>query len=176
MTVFKTTTFDIELREILALQQQNLPKNLTEQEKQTQGFVTVKHDFSILKKMHEVHPHIIAVSDNSVIGYALSMSKSFKEEVPVLIPMFRELEKLSLDPNFILMGQVCIDKEYRGKGIFRGLYAKMKEVFTGKYSSIITEIDALNTRSVQAHTAIGFTEVYEYESGNQLWKIVRLEV
>ncbi len=176
MLIFTQTSTQTELHQILELQQQNLPKELNDEEKKQEGFVTVEHDFETLFKMHEIHPHIIAKSNDKVVGYALSMSTVFKDSIPVLIPMFTELEKLNIDQNFIIMGQVCVDKKHRGKGIFRSLYEKMSAVFAGKYSSIVTEIDAKNIRSINAHNAIGFKTISEYHANNQVWKIVAMEI
>lgn len=58
---YKVTENTKELSEILKLQAENLQNNLTEEIKKEQGFVTVQHDMNILKTMHNVHPHIIAV-------------------------------------------------------------------------------------------------------------------
>ncbi|MFY7670477.1 GNAT family N-acetyltransferase [Tenacibaculum sp. MEBiC06402] len=176
MLIFTQTSNETELHQILELQQRNLPKNLTEAEKQHHGFVTVEHDFETLFRMHKVHPHTIAKNNDKVVGYALSMSTVFKDSIPVLIPMFNEIEKLDIDENFIIMGQVCVDKEYRGKGIFRGLYQKMSIVFSGEYSSIITEVDAKNLRSVNAHNAVGFKTICEYSANSQVWEIVGMEI
>ena len=176
MIVYAQTSSKTELLQILELQQKNLPKKLTDDEKQREGFITVEHDFETLYNMHKVHPHIIAKDNETVVGYALSMSTAFKDVIPVLIPMFVEIEKLKIEQNFIVMGQVCVDKEYRGKGIFRGLYDKMKEAFSGKYSAIITEIDAKNIRSINAHNAIRFKTICEYSSNNQLWKVVAMDI
>ncbi|AUC16439.1 GNAT family N-acetyltransferase [Tenacibaculum sp. SZ-18] len=176
MLIFTQTSTETELHQILGLQQKNLPKVLSDEEKKQEGFVTVEHDFETLFQMHEIHPHIIAKYNDKVVGYALSMSTVFKDSIPALIPMFTELEKLNIDQNFIIMGQVCVDKEHRGKGIFRSLYEKMSAVFTEKYSSIITEIDAENIRSINAHKAIGFKTISEYPANNQVWKIVAMEI
>lgn len=46
-----------DLQGILALQQQNLPSALSPEE---QGFVTVRHDLPLLRKMNTPHPHRIA--------------------------------------------------------------------------------------------------------------------
>jgi len=37
---------------------------------------------------------------------------------------------------------------------------------------IITEVDITNTRSINAHRAIGFNTVYSYRSNNQDWEIL----
>ena len=176
MIVFKTTTSTEELHQILALQQQNLPKNLTQQEKLIQGFVTVEHSFDILHKMHQVHPHTIAKDGDKVVGYVLSMSKTFGNSIDVLKPMFAEFKKANITDNFIVMGQVCIAKNYRKQGVFRGLYTKMAHTFSGEFTRIITEVDAVNTRSLNAHKAVGFTDVSEYTAAGQLWKIISLPI
>ncbi|MFT7899796.1 GNAT family N-acetyltransferase [Tenacibaculum ascidiaceicola] len=177
MLEFTTTTNPTELLQILELQQQNLPESLSETDKKEQGFVTVRHDFELLKKMNEIHPHIIAKSNGNVVGYALSMSKVFRNDIPILVPMFDEIDTtLQGKKPYILMGQVCIDRNYRGNGVFRGLYAKMKEEFTGIYSSIITEVDEKNIRSMNAHKAIGFKTLKTYRSNNHNWEIIYLDI
>ena len=72
-----------ELHQILALQQKNLSQHLSAEDKETEGFVTVKHSFDILKQMNDVCPHIIAKEHNDVIGYALCMTKDFKSKIPI---------------------------------------------------------------------------------------------
>ncbi|WP_440068728.1 N-acetyltransferase family protein [Tenacibaculum discolor] len=177
MIEFTTATNQTDLLQILDLQRQNLPEKLSETDKKEQGFVTVRHDLEILQKMNDVHPHIIAKNDNKIIGYALSMSKNFRNNIPILISMFDEIDTTSKGAKpYILMGQVCIDKNFRGKGIFRGLYTKMKEEFTGIYHSIITEVDEENTRSMNAHKAIGFKTLKTYRSNNHNWEIIYLNI
>lgn len=149
MITYKNTSTDKELEQILDLQQVNLPKNISKEESKIQGFVTVEHDFDILKQMHNVYPHTIAVANNKVVGYVLSMSIEFGSSIPVLVPMFNEFKKHNITEDFIVMGQVCVDKNYRGKGVFKGLYNKMATTFSNKYNRIITEVDELNTRSLK---------------------------
>ncbi|PKH49753.1 N-acetyltransferase [Tenacibaculum sp. Bg11-29] len=177
MIEFKTTETLLELKQILALQAKNTPINLTEIDKKEQGFVTVQHDLAMLRNMHELHSHSIATHNDNVIGYALSMSKKFRGEIPVLTPMFTEIDiSIKSNSNYIIMGQVCIDKNYRGKGIFRGLYTKMKDTFKSKHDCIITKIDTLNTRSIKAHKAIGFKELVRYNFNNQTWVVVYMDI
>ena len=59
-----------ELQEILELQKQNLRHLITEEQKQKEGFVTLQHDFEILKKMNDACAHCIAKQDQKVVGYA----------------------------------------------------------------------------------------------------------
>jgi ribosomal protein S18 acetylase RimI-like enzyme len=163
-----------ELEQILDLQRRNLPRNLSALEKKEQGFVTVEHSLIDLKKLSDIHPHCIAKFNNKVIGYALSMDVSCREDIEVLKPMFKKIDTFYKDA-YIIMGQVCIDKDYRGKGVFKELYRFMKTHFSYQYNAIITEIDLKNTPSIKAHQKIGFTELTRYTSNNKEWSIVMLK-
>ena len=88
MITYKRATSDKELHEILAIQRRNLKANVSLQEREEQGYITVPHTFEILKKMNDASPHILAMDGDSVAGYALVMLRSFKYEMPILIPMF----------------------------------------------------------------------------------------
>lgn len=172
---FSRCSSEKELNEILQLQQDNLLTKVSDDEKEKEGFVTVEHTYDILKQMNDVCPHIIAKHDNKVVGYALCMHPTFADKIAVLQPMFLEIEKqLSQDESFIAMGQICVSKAHRKKGIFRKLYSEMKHHCQKDFKWIITEVDALNTRSMQAHTAVGFEEMCTYPSGNQDWKLIKL--
>lgn len=173
--LYKKTETAQELLEIQALQTENLPKQLNEETKLQQGFVTVQHSFEQLEAMHKIHPHCIAVDRGKVIGYALSMSASFRNDIAVLKPMFDRIDQSAYGTaRYMVMGQVCIHKEYRGQGVFRKLYQTMQTNFQQEYDLIITEIDSSNQRSLNAHKAIGFEEVLRYPHGTQTWVIVSL--
>ncbi|QBA65663.1 GNAT family N-acetyltransferase [Muriicola soli] len=165
---------DKDLQDILELQEQNLPANLSEEAMRRDGFLTVKHNFELLKKMNDVCPHIVASNGDRVIGYALCMHPDFKSEIPVLFSMFKEIEAQSGIDSFMVMGQICVDKEYRGKGVFRGLYLKMKEETSSYCDLIITEVDGRNTRSLKAHLAVGFRVIKKYQSDGRDWYLIVL--
>ncbi|MDG2193434.1 MAG: GNAT family N-acetyltransferase [Polaribacter sp.] len=177
---YQRTKNDEELKEILVLQEKSSPQNISPLEKKEEGFVTVQHSLTLLKKMHDACPHIVAKHHEKVIGYALCMLPKFKKEVPVLIPMFHEIDNellLKKEPiNYLVMGQICIDKTYRKQGVFRGLYHFMKQEVHNSFNAIITEVDVKNVRSSNAHKAIGFKELKTYTSNGQEWELILLEV
>ncbi|QNM84929.1 GNAT family N-acetyltransferase [Polaribacter pectinis] len=175
MITYTRTKSIIELKQILELQSKNLPNDLSSNEKKKEGFVTVQHTLDVLEKMHKVCPHTIAKFNNKVVGYAMSMTKDFAEEIDVLKPMFLEINNIISNENYIVMGQICVDKEHRKKGVFRSLYNFMKEEVAKDYKCIITEIDAENTRSLNAHKSVGFKHLKTYVSNKQNWVIVSLK-
>ncbi|ULC59901.1 GNAT family N-acetyltransferase [Flaviramulus sp. BrNp1-15] len=175
--VYKKASTNEELHQIIKLQHANISASISEEEKQKEGFVTVQHSLTLLKAMNDKCPHIIAKSENKVVGYALSMVKSFKDEIEVLKPMFINIEKNVPDTlKYIVMGQICIDKAFRKRGVFRGLYSKMNEEMKKDYDAIITEVDETNLRSLHAHYAIGFKILYSYRSKKQDWKILKWDI
>ncbi|WP_291864988.1 GNAT family N-acetyltransferase [Maribacter sp.] len=166
----------IELQQIISLQRKNLYANLTNENRLQQGFVSASHTLSILQEMNVVCPHIIAKANNAVIGYALSMHPTFSNKIPLLKPMFLEINSLIPKPeNYMVMGQICIDKDFRGKGVFRNLYTTMKVAIRNEYASIITEVDAKNIRSINAHRAVGFKHLKTYHSLGQDWELIILK-
>jgi len=170
-TISKTTD---ELLQILTLQEMNLKSSVASTEIVQEGFVTVHHDLDLLTRMNDACPHIIAKDGNKVVGYALSMTENFKDEVSVLRPMFSELEGNNIQ-NFITMGQICVSKTHRKQGIFRGLYEAMKKASHPTYYTIVTEVDATNNRSLGAHYAVGFEKICTYHSLGQDWELISLK-
>jgi len=175
--IYKSVNTDDELHQILKLQKANVSSVISQEEKLSQGFVTVEHTFEVLKAMNDKCPHSIVKHGDRVVGYALSMVKDFKDEVEILKPMFNKIDNnLHSNVSYIVMGQICIDKAFRKQGIFRGLYTFMKQQMQDKYDMIVTEVDTLNSRSIKAHTAVGFKTLVFYNSNNQDWAIVYMDL
>lgn len=179
MVIYKTAKTDTELSQILELQKKNLPQNITEEQKISQGFVTVNHDFETLKKMNLLEPAIIAKESDSVIGYLLAMKPELRNEIEVLVPMFNIFDTITYKAknlskyNYIVVGQVCVAEGYRGKGILDAMYKEYKRVLSPKYDFALTEIITDNLRSVNAHKRIGFELLHRYTSPDtRNWDII----
>jgi ribosomal protein S18 acetylase RimI-like enzyme len=168
-----------DLRQILDLQRVNLPANISAEELQEQGFVTVKHTEDLLQEMHAAEPQIIAKDGEQVVGYALIMLTSFRERVPVLIPMFELLDGLPFrdtslgDHNYYAIGQVCVAKSHRGLGIFDGLYRQHRQQMSDRYDCVVTEVSTRNQRSLRAHARVGFQTIHQYTAPDgEEWEII----
>lgn len=177
--IYTTSKSEKDLLGIIELQKNNLPANLTPEEISSQGFLTVIHSLSDLKKMNDIEQHIICKDKEKVIAYLLAMTSKSKNDIPILLPMFETFIKVinkgkavSLY-NYIVVGQVCVDKNYRGKGVLDKCYEEYKKCFKERYDFAITEIVSTNLRSINAHKRIGFSEVYTYNSPiMERWSIV----
>ncbi len=179
MIVYTTCNSQADLSGILKLQKANLANALTAEEIQSQGFVTVSHQLKDLENLNSIEKHVIAKDDDEVIAYLLAMTPASKFDLPILIPMFevfgkiRWMTELVSDFNYLVVGQVCVSKNYRGQSILDQCYAKYKECYRDKYEFAITEIDAKNLRSLKAHERIGFKDIHRYKAENGTeWIIV----
>lgn len=165
-------TANEELQGILLLQQKNALDSLTDEEKLKEGFVTVIHTFDLLKRMNTACPHIIAKVNNEVIGYALCMTRKFGTDIPLLAPMFEMADILLPGKKYLAMGQICVSKEFRGQGVFRGLYSFYKRELEQDYDGLLTEVATSNQRSLNAHLSVGFEILHSHVSENISWELV----
>jgi len=171
-------TTNEELQEIIQLSYQNLRTKISEEEKKSQGFVSWNYSFELLHKLNAQHPHVIVTDNDKVIGYALVALKEARNFHPALEQMMTDLEPLRYKDKklsaykYYIMGQVCVDKTYRGKGILEMLYQKHKTLFEKDFDFVVTEISTLNARSIRAHEKIGFKTIYTYADNLDKWHVV----
>lgn len=174
-----TKATDADLRGILSLQQANLKQHLSPEEVASQGFVTVVHDMDLIRRLNDREQHIIARDGERVVGYTLAMTRDAREDIPVLVSLFNQLETIPLggqmlsDYRYIVVGQVCVDKAYRGQHVLDRCYAAYRDTYEKKYEMAVTDIASTNLRSRKAHQRIGFRELKSFvdEVGTE-WVIV----
>src|ERR1700716_1346147 len=165
---------DAELLQILELQRANLARHLSAEEIHAQGFVTVEHTLDLLRRMHAIAPSIVARDGHQLAGYALVMPIQCRSFVPVLEPMFVRLSSLGmLEDRFYVMGQICVEKRWRGRGVFDLLYHTHRQYLRATYDSVVTEVATRNTRSMRAHQRIGFGVIDRYQDATDEWALLR---
>lgn len=176
--ILKLAKTEREFRQILDLQSANHFNNINTEVKEAEGFVTVRHTLNLLKQMNNAAAQIIAVDNDKVIAYALVMLNEFQSLIPVLKPMYGIFDGLMYqdvplkDLNYYVMGQICIDKNYRGTGLFKMLYQKHKEVYSSKFDLCLTEVSTSNPRSMKAHEKVGFKVLKTYQDKTDEWNIL----
>ena len=174
MIAARSVKDDRELVQILDLQRENLARNLTPEQVAAQGFVTVEHTLDLLKRMHAIEPSIIAKEGDGLAGYALVMPVECRRFIPVLEPMFQRMESLGLfRERFYVMGQICVAREWRGKGVFDLLYDAHRRSLGAAYDSVVTEVALRNARSMRAHARVGFAVIDRYRDATDDWALLR---
>lgn len=175
---FTVACSEQHFEQILQLQQQNLISAINEERQSKEGFVFAEHTLPLLKEMATHLPQVVALYQGQVIGYNLTMLASMKNIVTSLIPMFDEFEKsyykgrLLTEYKFMVGGQVCVDKAFRGQDLLKKLYYATRDRLSQDYQVCVTEIAGNNPISFAAHNKMGFETVRSYYDGTMQWDIV----
>ena len=178
MITITTASTDAHLEGILALQRRNHLHAVPTDVQANEGFVFVEHTLLLLARMVAASPQAIALADGHVVGYCLSLPLSLSADVPTLAPMFEQFGRCSYRGRplaahrFVVGGQVCVDRDFRGKGLLARLYGQLRESLSGDCDLCVTEIATRNRVSVRAHEKMGFEAIATYDDGREQWVIV----
>ena len=159
----KLATSESELIEIKNLQRINLKGNLSSDEKKTEGFLTAEYSLSFLKKINQDSPAVIA-KKNKVVGYALAVSKKIGKQNKLLNHLINEFDNQKykdiklVNENYIVVGQLCLDKSIRGMGYVEKIYSKFRKTYKN-YRYCLTAVDLENKRSSVIHQRCGFLRI-----------------
>lgn len=179
---YKFSDTEEELLQILDLQSKNLGKSISIEEQKEQGFITIQHSLENLKKQNIPYPHSICIYNKKVVGYALIMLQEMKNEIEDLKPMFHKIDELKWkgkslkQSSYFTMGQICIDKDHRSKGMFYCLYEQMEKQMSTDFEYMITEVASRNKRSMKAHLNAGFEVIDVYRDHLEEWQMIIKEL
>ncbi len=167
-----------DLEGILSLQSRNLRRHLGDDEAAEQGFLIAEFDLGYLARMNDDRPSVVAVDGDRVVGYALAVTRRAGAGHPFLAALFHQIDQLDFNRvplrtvDYVVVGQLCVDKEYRGKGLVPRLYRLFRESLQGEYLYGITDVARANKRSLQAHLKTGFQVIHSIEYGGLEWDVV----
>lgn len=176
--VIKRVTDKEEIKGIKALQTSNLKSNLTEAEMMQEGFLTASYSLEFLEQMHHIEPAIVAKDGDTVVGYALAVTKALCGHHALLDDLFTQIdahhykEQLLADVYYVVVGQLCVAKTHRGLGLVQQLYGHFRASMSPKYPYLITDVDDKNPRSIKAHLKKGFEIIGTLHYGGSDWHIV----
>ena len=181
MTTLTLATSDDHLEGILALQRRNHVHAVAADVQSREGFVYVEHTLPLLRHLCAASPQAIALVDGRVVGYCLSLLPELRDAVPILAPMFEQFGRCTFRGQplaarrFVVGGQVCVDRDFRGQGLLAGLYDQLRIALASTHELCVTEIATRNGVSVRAHEKMGFEVIADYNDGREDWVIVAWE-
>ena len=65
-----------------------------------------------------------------------------------------------INENYIVVGQLCLDKSIRGMGYVKKIYSQFKKTYQN-YRYCLTAVDLENKRSSAIHKKCGFVRIGE---------------
>lgn len=167
-----------DFESILALQEANLHENLTEMQR-ADGFLSVRFTRDQFAEMNAGATVTVAEENNRIAGYACTSAQEFNVGFPLLAAMLGALPGLtclgrSLDsPRSCVYGPVCVDRAFRGQGVFRGLIDQLKKELAGRYDCAVAFIAKDNARSLGAHVdGLGMSLAGEFEHAGKAYWII----
>lgn len=180
MTTITITQTDDDLRGILTLQEQNLRRLIPESVATEQGFVTLQYTLDQMRHMHQAGPSVIAKDGDTVVGYVIATLPETRQFVPELGNLFDQIDVINYEGRplstyaYYVVGQVCVASGYRGQALLDRMYAHHRSLYSDRFQLFVTDISALNTRSLRVHERIGFQALqrfYEPTAGED-WIVV----
>jgi len=158
---------------VLKLQEKYLYRNMTEEERKD-GFVTTPFTYQQIEEILKENGLFVAKNKNGVVvAYIFAASWKYFEQWEIFNYMVSRFPNISFQnqkittSNSFQYGPVCIDKKYRGQGLFNRLFEEMRLEFVKKYPISITFINKVNQISTAAHTRkLGWEIIDEFEFNN----------
>ena len=178
MIITKLASQDSELTGILALQRENLKKHVSITEAAEFGFLIAEYSLEYLRQMNHYQPAIIAMEGSRVVGYALVATTEVREGHPLLADLFHQIDQLRFrdEPlkgeSYVVVGQLCVAKGYRGIGLVHRLYGLFRESLQGRFRYAITDVARTNRRSLQAHRKTGFQVIHSIKFEGLEWDVI----
>lgn len=180
MTTITTVQSEADIRGILALQQANLRRILLAEVATQQGFVTLQYTLDQMRQMHRAGPSVIAKDDDTVVGYVITTLPETRQFVPELASLFDQIDALTYQNRplptyaYYVAGQVCVADGYRGQALLDRMYQHHRAIYADQFQLLITDISALNTRSLRVHERIGFQSLQRFHepTAGEEWVVV----
>jgi hypothetical protein len=167
---------------VLRLQSANYIANLSEEDRE-QGFLSAEFTREQVAAMAEDLGTMVAIVEDKVAGFLCAFQREFNSGSPVIAKMLDscDLVKFEGKPlssfNTYIYGPVCIDRDYRGKGLLRGLYEAQKRDLAGRFEVGVAFVARGNLHSLRAHVGgLGMTEVGDFEVKGNRYVILAFRV
>jgi len=158
---------------ILSLQARNLYGNLTEEERKN-GFVTTPFTVAQLEAIIDLNGLFVATTNqDEIIAYVFAGDWEYFSQWDIFQLMVSRFPQLSFQgqeitiQNSFQYGPVCIDLNYRGRGVLQSIFEEMRLVFVEQFPISITFINQVNMISTAAHTKkLGWEIIDQFEFNN----------
>lgn len=168
--------------EILRLQSVNYIANLTEEEREG-GFLSAQFTPEQTAQIAENLGTMVTLVDDQVAGFLCAFRKEFSTGSPVIAKMLESYDRFSFEgrplsafKNYIY-GPVCIGREYRGRGLLRGLYEAQKKNLAGQFEIGVAFVSRSNPHSLSAHVGgLGMTEAGDFEVKGNVYATLAFRV
>jgi predicted GNAT superfamily acetyltransferase len=168
----------IDYPQILKLQSANFIANLAVEERK-EGFLSAQFSASQTAEIAEDLGTMVALVDDQVAGFLCAFRNEFQTGSPVIAKMLESYDRLFFGDRPLssfksyIYGPVCIGRDYRRRGLLRGLYEAQKNDLAGRFDLGVAFVSRNNPHSLQAHIAgLGMCEVGDFEAADNIYVVL----
>lgn len=182
--VFRRAETLEDFQKIFALQNKNLVTELGENDLKD-GFLSGYFTLEQLRAVNENICIITCFSGSDLCGYHVASTPAFNKNSPLLMQMMLQFDKIIYkdkrlsEYNCFIAGPTCIDKEYRGQGIYPRLIASSFDFLKNTQNPArlrISFASELNPRSINAQNKIGCEIIGDFEFNSNEFMILCLDL
>ena len=126
---------------------------------------------------------MVAVINEQVAGFLCAFRKEFDTGSPVIAKMLESYDRFMFEGQSLstfkcyIYGPVCIGREYRGRGLLRGLYEAQKKDLAGQFEIGVAFVSRSNLHSLSAHVAgLGMIEAGDFEVKDNVYATLAFRV
>jgi predicted GNAT superfamily acetyltransferase len=159
----------VDYTAILNLQSANYVANLSTDERQ-QGFLSAQFTPEQIAQIAKDLGSIVAVMDDQIVGFVCAFRNEFETGSPVIAKMLESYDRMVFEGRALnsfrsyIYGPVCLARDFRGRGLLRGLYEAQKKDLAGQFEIGVAFVSRSNPHSLDAHVkGLGMTEVGDFE-------------
>jgi len=168
--------------QILDLQSANYIANLSEEERK-EGFLSAQFTRQQTAALAEDLGTMVALVDGQVAGFLCAFRNEFETGSPVIATMLESYERFTFEGRPLsafksyIYGPVCIGREYRGRGLLRGLYEAQRKDLAGQFEIGVAFVSRDNPHSLSAHVAaLGMIEAGDFEVKGNVYATLAFRV
>ena len=137
-----------------------------------------------IRAMLQLDPSlVVALVNDQVVGFLCAFRKEFPTGSPVIAKMLEAYDRLNFEDhplsafNSYIYGPVCLGREYRGRGLLRGLYEAQKKDLAGQFEIGVAFVSRSNPHSLSAHVAgLGMSEAGDFEVKGNVYATLAFRV
>ena len=163
---------------LLELQEANLRDNLSEVER-SQGFLSARFSREQFAAMDQDVAVIVATLDGVIAGYLCGSSVEFNRRFALLAAMIERYPHVTLYGRPLgsyasfVYGPACVDRQFRGRGVLRGLYRTLLQEAAEQYAVGVAFVAQDNAHSLSAHVqGLGMLDVGSFDFDARRYRIL----
>ena len=163
---------------IVRLQRANYIANLSAEER-LEGFLSAEFSLEQVAAIATDLGIAIVTMDDDLAGCLCGIRREFDHRSPVVAKMLDSYDQVWFEDkplsafNSYIYGPVCLARQYRRRGLLRGLYDFQKKDLAGRFELGVALVSHSNPHSMQAHVeGLGMTKTGEFELNGSLFAIL----